>query len=62
MTFDGFACWSGTSVSTAVVAGAIAAAVRPGVDARTAAFWVTGSSAVPREPGLGTVVHPATWG
>jgi hypothetical protein len=60
--FDGFARWSGTSVSAPAVTGAIAAAMRPGVDARAAAFLVTGSGVVQREPGLGAIVRPAIWG
>jgi subtilisin family serine protease len=57
--FEGFASWSGTSMSCPQVAGAIAAiASREKIDARTAAFRLVQDPARPRMPGLGAIVDP----
>jgi subtilisin family serine protease len=59
--FDGFASWSGTSMSCPQVAGAIAAiASRDGVDVRTAAYRLVHDPTRPRMQDLGTIVDPAS--
>jgi hypothetical protein len=62
--FQGWAEWSGTSFSTAVVAGSIAATVRPGTDPTEAAFRLVGVAALPRllGQGLGAIVDSVRYG
>jgi subtilisin family serine protease len=62
--FRGWAKWSGTSFSTAVVTGSIAATIRPGIDPTEAAFRLVGAAALPRLPGegLGTIVDGVRYG
>lgn len=58
--FDGFASWTGTSMSCPQVAGAIAAiASRDGIDVSAAAFRLVFDPARPRMADLGTIVDPA---
>lgn len=57
--FDGFARWSGTSMSCPQVVGAIAAvATRDGIDVRAAAYKLVHDPARPRIRGLGAIVDP----
>lgn len=57
--FDGFARWSGTSMSCPQVAGAIAAvATRDGIDASAAAYKLVYDPARPRLQDLGAIVDP----
>lgn len=57
--FDGFARWSGTSMSCPQVAGAIAAiATRDGIDVSAAAYKLVHDPVRPRMPGLGAIVDP----
>jgi subtilisin family serine protease len=62
--FRGWAKWTGTSFSTAVMAGSIAATIRPGNDPTEAAFRLVGAAALPRllEQGLGTIVDGVRYG
>lgn len=58
--FDGFASWTGTSMSCPQVVGAIAAiASREGIDVSAAAFRLVFDPARPRLTDLGTIVDPA---
>jgi subtilisin family serine protease len=58
--FDGFATWTGTSMSCPQVAGAIAAiASRDGIDVSLAAYRLVYDPARPRMQNLGAVVDPA---
>ena len=58
--FDGFASWTGTSMSCPQVAGAIAAvAARDGIDVSAAAYKLVHDPARPRLAGLGAIVDPA---
>jgi subtilisin family serine protease len=58
--FDGFATWTGTSMSCPQVAGAIAAiASRDGIDVCLAAYRLVYDPARPRMQDLGAVVDPA---
>jgi Subtilase family len=63
--FRGWASWSGTSFAAPRVAGAIAASVGPGLDAREAAFRLVGSAQAPRvkDPalGAGAIIDPARY-
>lgn len=54
--FQGWARWSGTSFATPVIAGAIAAAMGSGLDARTAAFELIGRPGLTRVPPVGVAV------
>ena len=57
--FDGFARWSGTSMSCPQVAGAIAAvATRDGIDVGAAAYKLVYDPARPRMQDLGAIVDP----
>jgi subtilisin family serine protease len=59
--FDGFATWTGTSMSCPQVAGAIAAiASRDGIDACLAAYRLVYDPARPRMQDLGALVDPAS--
>jgi hypothetical protein len=62
--FQGWAKWSGTSFSTAVVAGSIAATIRPGTDPTEATFRLVGAAALPRllGQGLGAIVDSVRYG
>ncbi len=58
--FNGFATWTGTSMSCPQVAGAIAAiASRDGIDVSLAAYRLVYDPARPRMQDLGAVVDPA---
>jgi subtilisin family serine protease len=63
--YQGWASWSGTSFAAPKVAGAIAAAVGPALDACEAAFRLVGAAQAPRmkDPGCGwgALVDPACY-
>lgn len=59
--FEGWATWSGTSFATPRVAGAIAALMGDGMDARSAVAVVLRRPGLRTVPGCGVVVEPPTY-
>ncbi len=61
LSTTGWACWSGTSFATPAVAGALAKALRDGLDKKDAVKRLIDDPGLFRIPGLGAVVNQTPW-